>query len=143
MYDFRCAMIFIVRIRRGIFDAIREEAAKAPTQECCGLLAGSDAIIRTIFPARNAHPNPAVAYEIAPQELFRLMKEIRAKQLELMGIYHSHPRGENFPSPTDIERAFYPETPYFILSPLPDAPQPVRAFVIRKGQVEELNVEPT
>jgi len=105
------------------------------------LLAGRDGIISEIFPARNAHPNPATAYEIAPQELFRAMKEIRAKQLELMGIYHSHPRGENFPSRTDIERAFYPDTPYFILSPLADAPQPVRTFLIRNGQVEKLNIE--
>ena len=122
---------------------MREEAAKTLAQECCGLLAGRDGIISAIFPARNVHANPAIAYEIAPQELFRAMKEIRAKQLKLMGIYHSHPRGENFPSRTDIERAFYPDTPYFILSPLPDAPQPVRAFWIRDGQVEEQNIEST
>jgi len=132
-----------MRIRREIVAAMREEAAKTLAQECCGLLAGRDGIISAIFPARNVHANPAIAYEIAPQELFRAMKEIRAKQLKLMGIYHSHPRGENFPSRTDIERAFYPDTPYFILSPLPDAPQPVRAFWIRDGQVEEQNIEST
>ena len=105
------------------------------------MLAGRDGTIGEIFAARNAHPNPATAYEIAPLDLFRIMKEIRAAKLELMGIYHSHPRGENFPSPTDIERAFYPDTPYFILSPLPDATQPVRAFWIRDAEVDELNIE--
>lgn len=120
---------------------MREEAAKTLTRECCGLLAGRDEIITHIFPATNAHPQPATAYEIAPQELFRVMKEIRAKELQLMGIYHSHPHGENRPSRSDIERAFYPDTPYFILSPLPDAPQPVRAFLIRDGEVTELKIE--
>lgn len=129
------------RIRHDIFVAMREEAAKTPAQECCGLLAGSNGIISAIFPARNAHANPATGYEIAPQELFRLMKEIRAKQLQLMGIYHSHPHGENRPSRTDIAHAFYPDTPYFILSPLPDAPHPVRAFSIRDGEVSELRIE--
>lgn len=120
---------------------MREEAAKAPVQECCGLLAGHDGIITHIFPATNAHSQPATAYEIAPQELFQFMRDIRARNLQLLGIYHSHPRGENRPSPTDIERAFYPDTPYFILSPLPDAPHPVRAFLIRGGKFNELNLE--
>lgn len=136
-------MISAVRIRREILTAMRQEAAKTSAQECCGLLAGRDETITRIFPATNAHPQPATEYEIAPQELFRVMKEIRAKELELMGIYHSHPRGENRPSRSDIERAFYPDTPYFILSPLPDAPQPVCVFLIRDGNVTELRIEVT
>lgn len=132
----------IVRIRRDILAAMREEAAKTPVQECCGLLAGRDEIITEIFPATNAHSRPAIAYEIAFLELFRVMKKIREEKLQLLGIYHSHPRGKNVPSATDIERAFYLDTPYFILSPLADAPHPVRAFLIRDGKVTELQIEP-
>src|SRR5690348_7861571 len=130
-----------IRIRREIVAKMREEAARKPRRECCGLLAGRDGIISGIFPARNAHANPATGYEIAPRELFQFMREMRAQDLQLLGIYHSHPRGENRPSRTDIEQAFYPDTPYFILSPLPDAPQPVRAFLIRNGEVTEMTVE--
>ena len=133
-------MTTVVQIRREILAAMREESAKTPAQECCGLLAGRDGIITHIFPAVNALAS-ATAYEIAPQELFRAMKAMRAANLQLLGIYHSHPRGENRPSRTDIERAFYPETPYFVLSPLPDAPRPVRAFVIRDGRVTEVRIE--
>ena len=131
-----------VRIRHGVLAAMREGAAKTPAQECCGLLAGRDGIISEIFPARNAHPNPATGYEIALRELFQLMREMRARDLRLLGIYHSHPRGENRPSRSDIAQAFYPDTPYIILSPLKDARQPVRAFLIRDGQVEESQIEP-
>jgi proteasome lid subunit RPN8/RPN11 len=130
-----------VRIRNEVLASMRGEAAKTPALECCGLLAGRDGIITHIFPAQNAHSQPATAYEIAPQELFRVMKKFREEKLQLLGIYHSHPRGDNFPSATDVERAFYPDTPYFILSSLPDAPQPVRAFLIRDDQIEELNIE--
>jgi [CysO sulfur-carrier protein]-S-L-cysteine hydrolase len=119
---------------------MREEASKTPARECCGVLAGRDGIITHIFPAVNALAS-ATAYEIAPQELFRVMKEIRAAKLHMIGIYHSHPRGENVPSRSDVERAFYPETPYFILSPFPDAPHPVRAFSIRDGAFTELQIE--
>lgn len=120
---------------------MRAEAAKAPTEECCGLLAGREGIITCIFPAENAHAHPTTSYEIAPQELFGMMKQIREEKLQLLGIYHSHPRGGNFPSRTDIERAFYPETPYFILSSLPDSSRPVRAFLIRHGEMAELEIE--
>ncbi len=76
-------------------------------------------MITRIFAATNAASDPATNYEIAPQELFRLMREIRAAKLELLGIYHSHPNGKNEPSARDIELAYYPDTAYFILSPLP------------------------
>ncbi len=131
----------VIQIRREIVAAMREEAAKVPGQECCGLLAGRDGTITEIFPALNVHANPARAYEIAPQELFQFVREIRAANLQLLGIYHSHPHGDNFPSASDVERGFYPDTPYFILSPLPAASQPVRAFLIRDGEVNELRIK--
>jgi [CysO sulfur-carrier protein]-S-L-cysteine hydrolase len=117
-----------------------QEARRSPNVECCGLLAGRDGIITRAFPAANALAS-ATAYEIAAEELFRLIKEIRAAGLQMLGIYHSHPNGENSPSERDIERAYYPEAAYFIVSPLPDASKPVRAFLIRNGEVTELTIE--
>lgn len=107
--------------------------------ECCGLLAGVDGVITKIFPAKNALAS-ATAYEVAPQELFSLFRRMREEGLEHLGIYHSHPVTENFPSPRDIELAGYPYQAYFIISPLPGAPNPVRAFFIRDGNVEELEI---
>lgn len=109
--------------------------------ECCGLLAGLDSIITQAFPATNALAS-ATAYEIAPEELFRLMKEIRAARQQMMGIYHSHPMGDNSPSSSDTSRAYYPDAAYFIISPLPDSPQPVRAYSIRDGRFTELKIQP-
>lgn len=130
-----------VRVRREILVKMQEEAGKTPKRECCGLLAGRDGVISEIFRARNAHANPATGYEIAPRELFKLMREMRAQDLQLLGIYHSHPRGENRPSPTDIGQAFYPDTLYVILSPLPGTPQPIRAFLICDGEATEMTIE--
>ena len=58
------------------------------------------------------------------------------KDLTHLGQYHSHLATENVPSPTDIEQAGYPDQAYFIVSPRPDAPNPVRAFSIRDGEVQ-------
>ena len=104
------------------------------------MLAGCDGIITAIYPAPNAS-DVANSYEIAPVDLFRLIRQMRALGLELLGIYHSHPAGENRPSSRDIDRAYYPEAAYFILSPLLDAPEPIRAFSIRGGRATELAIE--
>jgi proteasome lid subunit RPN8/RPN11 len=117
-----------------------ESARIDAVHECCGLLAGRDGIITTVFLAQNALAS-ATAYEIAPKELFAIVRDIRAQNLELLGIYHSHPRTENIPSPTDIAHAYYPHAIYFIISPKPDAPKPIRAFRIRDGIVTELSIE--
>ncbi len=98
-------------------------------------------MISANYPAENAAANPASSYEIAPRDLFRIMREIRAAKFELLGIYHSHPAGDNFPSPRDIERAFYADAAYFILAPQPDAPKSVRAFSICDGKVTELEIQ--
>ncbi len=59
----------------------------------------------------------------------------------MLGIYHSHPGGENVPSATDVERAYYPDVAYFIVSPGLDAPRPIRAFSIRDGVATELDIK--
>jgi len=118
-----------------------EQARRNPALECCGLLAGRDGMIARVFPAGNAASDPANSYDIAPEELFRLVREMRAAGLELLGIYHSHPNGQNEPSASDVERAYYPDAAYFIISPREDAARPVRAFSIRDGRVAELFIE--
>ena len=120
--------------------ALRAHAQGGPHHERCGLLAGRDGIITRVLHAHNIAGDPATQYEIAPQELFQLMREIRGAGLQLLGIYHSHPHGANEPSPTDIQRAYYPDVAYLIVSPQPDAEAPVRAFSIRDGKVSELQI---
>jgi proteasome lid subunit RPN8/RPN11 len=129
-----------IRVRVGIVEEMLRIARSEPRMECCGLLAGAGGVITKILPAKNALASPT-AYDVAPQELFQLFRRMREEGLEHLGIYHSHPSTENVPSPRDIELAAYPNEAYFIISPLPDAPRPVRAFSIRDGQVQELKIE--
>jgi [CysO sulfur-carrier protein]-S-L-cysteine hydrolase len=129
-----------IRIRAGIVEEMLHHARSEPGMECCGLLAGAGGVITKMFPAKNALASPT-AYEVAPQELFQLFRRMREEELEHLGIYHSHPAGEHVPSPRDIELAAYPNEAYFIISPLPAALHPVRAFSIRDGHVEELEIE--
>ena len=131
-----------VRVRAEILKEMLLHARSDPEIECCGLLAGRDGVITTIFPATNALSS-ATAYEIAPRELFQLFRTIRTGGLTHLGHYHSHLSNENVPSPRDIEQACYPDHVYFIVSPRADASKSVRAFSIRDGAVWELEIIPT
>lgn len=130
-----------VRIHTAVVQRIRSLAGSTPTTECCGLLAGRGGVITHAFPAENVAANPATGYEIAPKEVFEMMREFRTARLEFLGIYHSHPKGDNAPSARDIEQAYYSEESYFIISPQPGAPKPVRAFSIRDGRATELEIQ--
>jgi proteasome lid subunit RPN8/RPN11 len=129
-----------VRIEQAVFDRLLAEARANPTMECCGLLGGRNAVISAVLPARNALQS-AKAYEIAAEELFSLFRRMRSEGLEHLGIYHSHPKGENSPSPIDLERAFYPEAAYLIICPQSAASRPIRAFRIIEGRARELSLE--
>ena len=124
-----------------MFGQLLAHARRPATRECCGLLAGSGGVITRAFPAANVAANPVKAYEIAPREIVRLMREFRERKLGFLGIYHSHPNTENVPSARDIELAYYSEAAYFIVTPRPYAEKPIRAFSIRGGEVKELEIE--
>jgi [CysO sulfur-carrier protein]-S-L-cysteine hydrolase len=130
-----------VRISRSLLAEVLDHVRREPQLECCGLLAGREGLITRIFPTTNAAGDAATSYEIAPVELFAMMRQVRAEGLELVGIYHSHTNAPNEPSPRDIERAYYPDVAYFIVSMKADPAAAVRAFSIRDGQVSELKIE--
>ena len=132
----------VIRVQDGVLFALQAHAQGAPENERCGLLAGCEGVITRVLHAHKVAGEPATQYEIAPAELFQLMREIRGAGLQFLGIYHSHPHGLNEPSRTDIARAYYPDAAYFIISPDAHSEKPVRAFAIRDGVVSELQVSP-
>jgi proteasome lid subunit RPN8/RPN11 len=128
-----------IRVRDVILKEMLAQARRKPEMECCGLLAGRNGVITEILPGTNSLASPT-AYEIAPGELFEMFRFLRAEGLTHLGQYHSHPSTDNIPSSTDIEQAGYPDQAYFIISPRADAPNPVRAFSIRDGGAEEIEI---
>jgi proteasome lid subunit RPN8/RPN11 len=130
-----------IQIRPDLLKQLLEHAQRDPRVECCGLLAGREDLITHMIPAENVASDPAKSYEMRPAEIVRILREFRARGLEFLGIYHSHPTGDNQPSARDVDQAYYSEAIYVILSPLPDARKPVRAFSVRDGSATEVELE--
>lgn len=120
--------------------AIVYHARRQFPNECCGLAAGRGSRIERVFWGTNVERSP-FTYRLDPQEQLRFFNELDAQRMELLGIYHSHPRSPAYPSQTDVAQAFYPEAAYIIVSlPSADAPAAeveVRAFRIVGGVITE------
>ena len=86
--------------------AIVAQAVGAAPQECCGLLIGSAGEVVEAWPASNAADDPQRRYLVDPQDHLRALRSARARGLDVIGAYHSHPRSTAEPSPTDASAAF-------------------------------------
>lgn len=108
--------------------------------EACGLLAGrieNDVkIIEKVYYLTNIDQSPE-HFSMDPKEQFAAIKDIRSKDWQLLGNFHSHPSSPSRPSQEDIRLAFDPEASYLILS-LQDQEKPVlKSFKIKDKAVSE------
>ncbi|HEX8473945.1 MAG TPA: M67 family metallopeptidase [Pyrinomonadaceae bacterium] len=99
----------------------RQGEAEYP-QECCGLLIGRMAedggkTVWETYPVSNAREEAARHNRslITPQEYLRGERHARAKGLDVVGNYHSHPDHPAVPSQFDLEHA-WPTWSYIIVS---------------------------
>ncbi len=128
-----------IRLTRAVAERLEREARAAAPYECCGFLAGCGDVVRSVYPLRNVAERPTVEYFADVQDVLAAFRAMRACGESLLGIYHSHPTSAAFPSPTDVERAYYPEAIYFIISLQPALD--LRAYRIRSGKVEAVAIE--
>jgi proteasome lid subunit RPN8/RPN11 len=129
-----------MRIPRELYDQIIAHARADAPNECCGMIASRDGEAVQVYPTKNAAASP-LRYEIDGAEQYRIQMAIEDDQLDLGAIYHSHTRSEPYPSQTDINLAFYPDSLYLIIGLAAGEPE-VKAYEIRDGkvQVAELQV---
>ena len=104
-------------------DAVVAHAREAAPAECCGLLLGTGSSVVAAARARNTASDPTRRFEIDPQDHIDARRDARGRGLAVLGFYHSHPRSQAVPSPTDLAEASYPDHLYLIVSlaaPKPD-----------------------
>jgi [CysO sulfur-carrier protein]-S-L-cysteine hydrolase len=125
---------------RTTYDALIAHARSDFPFEVCGLLAhdGSDPAGPKVVKHYEI-PNAVRSmtyYSMDPKAMLHAFNEMDDEDWELLAIYHSHTHTEAFPSPTDVELAFYPEAVYLIISLQDDEPV-VRGFNIVDGKITE------
>lgn len=103
--------------------------------EACGLLGGKDGQVELVLPVKNAAES-RVRFRMEPRAQLRAMEQIESEGLEILAIFHSHPKGPSAPSPTDVEEAAYPVV-NIIWSKVGRRWQ-ARGFWIEAGQIQEV-----
>lgn len=143
-----------VQLPRHIADkmiAHAREGKQGQIEEICGLVVANQAgePVDTLR-VKNGAKNKRIHYLMDPLDQHKAFMAMEYRNLELFGIYHSHPETEAYPSQTDRGQAFdpdigealYPGTYYFILSLADDDNPRIRAFLLPdRNTVNEVSIE--
>lgn len=107
--------------------------------EACGVIVGRGERAVEIIPIPNTAADPIHSYYMDEQRLAQVLTTLDGRGLELIGFYHSHPQGDPIPSPTDIQTATYPDTPYLIVG-LKGGEARLAAWRMKRGRVDAVPV---
>lgn len=126
----------MLSLNRKQSEELIAHAKKELPNEACGILAGRDGKIEKIYRMTNAEKSPEF-FVMDSMEQLKVSKEIRSLGFEMLGIYHSHPHSQAYPSGKDVELAYAPDVSFVIVS-LQDEDSPsIRSFKIIDGKITE------
>ncbi len=97
-----------LRLPPAVRERLHAHAARCAPAECCGALVGrrhAPAEVVEAVEAANLADGPAEAFVIDPAALLEAERRAAASGLEVLGCYHSHPRGPAWPSARDASGA--------------------------------------
>lgn len=129
----------MIRLTRGVYQAVLAHARKELPNECCGYLAGREGLIDTHYELTNVDASPE-HFSFDPREQFATVRAAREAGLSVLANYHSHPATPARPSQEDIRLAYDPGISYLILSLAGDSPD-LKAFSIVRGEVNPQEIQ--
>jgi proteasome lid subunit RPN8/RPN11 len=125
-------------IPQHIFEKMLAHCRAGYPNEACGILAGKENQVSKIYEMTNREKSP-VSYLLDSKEHIEVIRDMRESNLSMVGIFHSHPASQAYPSPKDVNLAFYEDAAYVIVSLATEEPE-VRAFSIKEGGIKETGI---
>jgi proteasome lid subunit RPN8/RPN11 len=100
----------MIRIASEPWAEMVAHARETYPNECCGAMLGStdgeQKAVRVAIRLRNAFEGAQAArYELRPEDLLAADKAARERNMDLIGIYHSHPDCDAYFSKTDLQNS--------------------------------------
>ncbi|MBI2680350.1 MAG: M67 family metallopeptidase [Candidatus Solibacter usitatus] len=100
----------MIQIDNQPWSQMVEHARATYPNECCGAMLGSldggGKQVKIALPLDNvSQGSQAARYELRPEDLLRADREARRHQMDLIGIYHSHPDCGAYFSETDLKNS--------------------------------------
>jgi proteasome lid subunit RPN8/RPN11 len=130
----------MIRIPQDIHADMIAHAGEGFPLEVCGILGGTGDTVSAMYHMTNTDASNE-HFMMDPREQFSVVKDLRAKGLAMLAIYHSHPETPARPSEEDIKLALTPDVSYLIIS-LADADNPdIKSYKINSGSVQIETIE--
>ena len=125
----------MLRLSQAIYDALRTHGEETYPHECCGVLLGlsGDGVNEVVDAVRAGNTRTDAAhnrYHIAPQELIRIQRLGRERDLDIIGFYHSHPDHPAQWSKTDYAEAHWLGCSYVITAVANGAARQTNSFLL-------------
>jgi len=100
----------MIEIEKAAWQTMVHHAEAKFPNECCGAMLGridgDHKFVTVAVPIENAYEGAQAArYEISPQDLLAADREARARGMDLVGIFHSHPDCDAYFSETDLKNS--------------------------------------
>ena len=87
-------------LSQSIKKVLQHHAENEKPNESCAILFGKENTILEIFLTDNIEKSP-VNFTISNEQLIEAYQTAEKKELDIIGIFHSHPNSIAFPSETD------------------------------------------
>ena len=108
-----------ILISKNHIDILSKHAKEASPNESCAILFGKiekdHFRVKDVFLTKNIENSP-VTFTISNDELIKGYQEAEKRQLDVVGIFHSHPDSEAYPSVTDQKFMEINPVPWVIFS---------------------------
>jgi len=126
---------------RHVVNHILHQAQTSPEVEVCGLISSKQGRPQRCIPVPNVSDQPQRLFAMDPKSQIDALRDVRERNEELFGIYHSHPHSPAEPSDTDLDQAGYPEALYVIVSLNTKGVLEMRGFRLKNGKAEQVQLE--
>jgi proteasome lid subunit RPN8/RPN11 len=126
----------VITIVPRVLDDVLAHAREDAPRECCGVLIGTSERVLESVRARNL-AGGTTRFHIDPRDHIDAIRGARARQLDVVGFYHSHPRSRAYPSETDIAESGYAGTMHLIVG-VDGEKQEAKLFTIDGTTVTEV-----
>ena len=108
-----------ILISKDQINLLSKHAKEASPNESCAILFGKiekdHFLVKDVFLTKNIENSP-VNFTISNDELIKGYQEAEKRELDVVGIFHSHPDSEAYPSVTDQKFMEINPVPWVIFS---------------------------
>jgi proteasome lid subunit RPN8/RPN11 len=128
-----------IKIGAGDVGNIHDHAKETYPEECSGVIVGMDTgemkVVVGVWRAENTHEDErSRRFLIDPLIYMKLEQQANERDMDVLGIYHSHPDHPAEPSEYDREHA-WPNFSYIIASVSSEQVEDMRSWVLKEDRL--------